>query len=546
MQLLEIQEPEILSNGEKSLILGIDLGTTNSLIAAMVDGEAKILGKSLPSIVSFDGGQILKSFKRSMGSNLIAIEASKMILIQLKKQAEGLLGQEVSRVVITVPAYFDESSRLATKMAAHLAGLEVVRLINEPTAAAFAYGLENGIEGEYLVYDLGGGTFDVSLLNMQMGVFQVLATSGDNHLGGDDFDYAIAKKIQQDLSQKIVIDYQLLDQARKIKHYLTNHEIYSGVVLGYNFSLSRAEFEQLIVNMVTKTCDVLAGILGHSSNIEGIILVGGSTRIPLVRQMLRDRFKFSLITDLDPDEIVALGAATQAGRLSGQNDGLLIDVVPLSLGVEILGGMVDVLIPRNSAIPTAVTREFTTYEDGQSGMKFHVVQGDREMAVDCRSLARFELSNIPNMKAGTPRIEVTFTVDVDGLLTVTAKEQATNSSQEVVVSPSYGLNESSIEQMLLDSFNNMEQDFYRRKLEDKKMDVKILLGVARKITRDSPELLKNIELIFSEHIEKLQKSLTQDFDAIEKQESIFKNFIEPLLRENVDFHLKKSLIGKII
>ncbi|MFN7039182.1 MAG: Fe-S protein assembly chaperone HscA, partial [Alphaproteobacteria bacterium] len=494
----QLKKPD--KNELPKFAVGIDLGTTNSLVAFYQDSQNNILEfkgqKSIPSIVAYSinseilvGNEarekildpnytVISSSKRLMGKNtddikntynenifnnieatqilkyktvnkeVSPIEVSAIILKKLKSIAEENLKTKIEDAVITVPAYFDDAARTATKNAAKLAGLNVLRLVNEPTAAALAYGLDQNKEGTYLIYDLGGGTFDISILQMTNGVFQVLATEGDNMLGGDDFDELIVKKFYNDYSDlsKESHDY-LLIQARLLKEILSEKE-YAFTQLdinnkNHNLTLSRKEFDQLISELVDQTIDQINNLLVKSNmskdEIDGIVLVGGSTRILQIREKLRNFFGQAPLTDLNPDEIVALGASLQAANLTGKISNLLIDVTPLSLGIEVMGGMVDKIIERNTPLPASVERKFTTYVDNQTGIKFHIVQGEREMVKDCRSLAQFELINIPPMKAGFAKISVIFNVDVDGLLTVTARDDLTGNTHQIEVKPSYGL-----------------------------------------------------------------------------------------------------------
>jgi molecular chaperone HscA len=455
MKLFDITEPEAKLN-KKVTAIGIDLGTTNSLVAISTNQQPKIIADSggvnlLPSIVNYladgkiqvgtrhDDAVTLCSTKRQMGKSEEAVLCAAEILKTLKIRAENHLDCEVTHAVITVPAYFDEAAKCATKDAAKLAGLEVLRLINEPTAAAFAYGLHNDSNGIYLIYDLGGGTFDVSILNMQRGVFQVLATGGDTNLGGDDFDVILAQYLNCEIAQ-----------AEKIKRSLSDSLEYLA-----DFHISRAKFEELIKPIIDHSLHIVRRACADAklelSEIKDVILVGGSTRIPYIKQELQSLFGKAPLDNLNPDEIVALGAALQAENLTDVASNLLIDVNPLSLGVETMGGVVEKIITRNSPIPTIVTKEFTTYTDFQSAIWFHIVQGEKEAVEDCQSLARFELA-IPQQPAGLARIKVSFALDADGLLTVTARNAHTDEVQEVIVKPTHGLSAAKIEQILRDAY----------------------------------------------------------------------------------------------
>lgn len=586
---LLIQEPDSGSENqqEQETVIGIDLGTTNSLAAVIENNKPLFFkdenGKELhASVVSFDekgnvinvGNKALANYdcmqiasiKRLMGKNSADItdianqfdfklnksnkiiikdhqyspeEISAEILKYLKKLAEDSLKVEIKKAVITVPAYFDEAAKNATKLAAKLAGLEVLRLVNEPTAAALAYGLDNSSEGIYCIYDLGGGTFDVSILKMQKGVFKVLGVAGDNALGGDDFDSLITKEFT-----KIT-----LSQARKIKEELSKQDF---VKIDEIRNLTRQEFESLISEKIQKTITLTENLIDdldiEADEIKGVVLVGGSTRIPLIRSKLAKIFgEKKVLTNLDPDRVVALGAAWQAYNLSGYSDNLLLDVVPLSLGIEMMGGIVDKIIYRNNTVPTSVTKEFTTYADGQTAMQLHIVQGERELAKDCRSLARFEIRNIPPMKAGFARIAITFKVDADGLLIVTAEEKITGEKQEIVVKPTYGLNDDEVKKLLLESQENAKTDIEKRlfakSLLDAKKDVEILKSdlenfshlISKQEIKNINDKISNLENLFKS--ESTRKEITEATKELEKAAD---NFI----LQKVNSIVNKNLSGK--
>ncbi len=557
--LLQIADPK-----KKGTPVGIDLGTTNSLVARVVGGKPSCMpvdeagGRLLPSVVHFDPktglptvGREAKelaprfpqdtivSVKRFMGRNLAdldersrgqyefaeegavprflaggkavtPVEVSAEILKTLKRRAQGFLQEQLEQAVITVPAYFDDAQRQATKDAGRLAGLEVLRIINEPTAAALAYGLDKQVNGRFAVYDLGGGTFDVSILSLDSGVFQVLATKGDTALGGDDFDRAIVRAVLEkrlgrpvDWAKDVGADERaMLLAARAAKEVLSTESVAQVELRGERTELTRAEFEALseVRALLDKTTRIARMAMLDAKlrpqELDGIVLVGGMTRVPCVRREVEAFFGRPPLADIDPDEVVALGAAVQADLLAGagpRDDVLLLDVSPLSLGLETMGGVVEKLIPRNSTIPTSAAQIFTTFKDGQNAMDVHVVQGERELVADCRSLARFRLSKIPALAAGLARIQVTFALDADGILHVSAKELSTGVEQSVTVRPSHGLTDEEVERMLMDSIDHAEDDVTRRMLQEARIDAERIVNEARKRVADHGFLLQGNE-----------------------------------------------------
>jgi molecular chaperone HscA len=537
MALLQISEPgQAPDPHQRRIAVGIDLGTTHSLVAAMRNGVAECLPDAeghviLPSAVRYlenDGRQIgraalasqaedpqntLVSVKRFMGRGVADIanreqlpyvfvdkpgmlalqtrvgekspvEVSAEILATLRFRAEDTFNDDLYGAVITVPAYFDDAQRQATKDAAQLAGINVLRLINEPTAAAIAYGLDQASEGVYAVYDLGGGTFDISILRLTRGVFEVLATGGDSALGGDDYDRALVAWVQSQTGCTIATPTDkasVLVAARRCKEALSSADSAEFTVAlssgALSHAVTRIEFDAATAALTQRTLAAVRKALRDAKlskdDIQGVVMVGGSTRMPQVQQAVADLLGCTPLNNLNPDEVVALGAAIQANQLAGNNpDGelLLLDVIPLSLGIETMGGLVERIVPRNQTIPTAMAQDFTTYQDGQTALALHVVQGERDMVADCRSLARFELRGIPPMAAGAARIRVTFTVDADGMVSVSAVEQLSGVAANITVKPSYGLSDDQIAAMLQDSFKTAEQDIKARALVEARVD----------------------------------------------------------------------------
>ncbi|RLM14230.1 Fe-S protein assembly chaperone HscA [Gibbsiella quercinecans] len=610
MALLQISEPGLSSAPhQRRLAAGIDLGTTNSLVATVRSGQAETLADAqgqhlLPSVVHYlagghnvgwaaraqaaqDPANTISSIKRMMGRSLADVTArypnlpysfqasdnglpliatagglvnpvsvSADILKVLGTRAQAALAGELDGVVITVPAYFDDAQRQGTKDAARLAGLQVLRLLNEPTAAAIAYGLDSGHEGVIAVYDLGGGTFDISILRLSRGVFEVLATGGDSALGGDDFDHLLADWLREQAGIADRSDHgiqrQLLDAAIQAKIALSEADVATVTVAGWQGSVTRQQFEALIATLVKRTLVACRRALKDAGvatdDVLQVVMVGGSTHVPLVRERVGEFFGRTPLTSIDPDKVVAIGAAIQADILVGNkpdSDMLLLDVIPLSLGLETMGGLVEKVIPRNTTIPVARAQEFTTFKDGQSAMMIHVLQGERELVQDCRSLARFTLRGLPPLPAGGAHIRVTFQVDADGLLSVSAMEKSTGVAAAIQVKPSYGLSDTEIAGMIEDSMANAQSDIGARRLAEQRVEAARVLESLHGALASDAALLSKAE---SQAIATAQQSLQQaeqgsDPAAIEAAIKTLDATTQNFAARRMDASIRRALAG---
>jgi molecular chaperone HscA len=616
MALLQIAEPgQSLAPHQRRIAVGIDLGTTNSLVAAMKNSLPEVLADDqgralLPSVVRYlpggstqagyqalqnatgDPKNTIISVKRFMGRGIndvankesipyefvdapgmlklktvsgdkSPVEISAEILARLRQRAEDSFNDEIVGAVITVPAYFDDAQRQATKDAAKLAGIEVLRLLNEPTAAAIAYGLDNSSEGLYAVYDLGGGTFDISILKLSKGVFEVLSTGGDSALGGDDFDHRLYCYVLEQAKLQLLSDKDtrlLLNASKEVKEQLSKNPLSrvhatlsDGKVI--NVGISQAQFFELTQHLVNKTLVAAKKALRDAGlsaqEVKGIVMVGGATRMPHVQRAVGELFGQTPLTNLDPDKVVAIGAAMQADLLAGNqqkgNEWLLLDVIPLSLGVEMMGGLVEKIIPRNTPIPVAKAQDFTTFKDGQTALAVHILQGEREVVDHCRSLGKFELRNIPPMAAGAARIRVTYQVDADGLLSVTAREQQSGVEAHIDVKPSYGLSDTDITSMLQDGFSHVTEDVHVRALREEIVDGQRLVEAIDAALKEDQDLLEADELeMIQRKVEALKELIVEskDVQVIRRSVESLSKLTDEFAAKRMNKSIKLALAGK--